>query len=159
MGAGVGICRDSRYSPGRRSTLDSVLERINGAQLASTANPVNGIATNTVANASLRVPYLGFSPGGLQEDETIDDSKYNSLQATVRKQMSHGLQLQAAYTYGRAFTTTSYYFLNILNQPLRYGLNPAYRPQRFTINYSWDLPLGKHDGLVGKLLMAGMCQV
>jgi hypothetical protein len=134
------------------STLDSVLERqINGAQLASTASPVNGIVTNTVANASLRVPYLGFSPGGLQEDETIYDSKYNSLQATVRKQMSHGLQLQAAYTYGRAFTTTSYYFLNILNQPLRYGLNPAYRPQRFTINYSWDLPLGKHDGLVGKV--------
>ena len=30
------------------------------AQLASPANPINGITTNTVANASLRVPYWAF---------------------------------------------------------------------------------------------------
>ena len=28
-------------------------------------------------------------------------------------------------------------------------MNPEYSPQRFTLNYSYDLPFGKHDGWVG----------
>jgi hypothetical protein len=123
----------------------------NEAQLASPANPVNGITTNTVANASLRVPYLGFAPGGLQSAATIGDNKFNSLQATVRKQLSHGVQLQAAYTWARAFTTTDYYGYDNPDLPFQYGLNPSYRPQRLTVNYSWDLPLGNHEGLAGKV--------
>ena len=27
----------------------------------------------------------------------------------------------------------------------QYGLNPQYSPQRFTLNYSYDLPFGKHE--------------
>ncbi len=127
------------------------VHQLNSAQLASVAQPINGITTNTVANASLRVPYLGFAPGGLQSAETSGDSKYNSLQVTARKQFSHGLQLQAAYTYSRAFTTTGYFGVNDPSVPLPYGLNPTYRPQRFTINYSYDLPFGKHQGLLDKV--------
>jgi hypothetical protein len=63
--------------------------QINQAQLASPTNPLNGITTNTVANAGVRVPYLGFAPSGVGSDETNGDSKFNSLQATVRKQFSH----------------------------------------------------------------------
>jgi hypothetical protein len=125
--------------------------QINEAQLASAANPINGITTNTVANASLRVPYLGFSPGGLESAETVGQSKYNSLQATVRKELSHGLQLQAAYAYSRSFTTTGYFSYNDPDLPLPYGLNPLYRPQRLTVNYSWDLPLGNYQGFLGKV--------
>ena len=62
--------------------------QINEADLASPSNPINGITTNTVANASLRVPYLGFSPAGVSTSETRGDVKFNSLQATLRKQMS-----------------------------------------------------------------------
>ncbi|HVZ61187.1 MAG TPA: carboxypeptidase-like regulatory domain-containing protein, partial [Terriglobales bacterium] len=84
------------------STIINILEhQLNSARLASPTNPINGITTNTNANAALRVPYLGFGPGGLGSALNIGDSKYNSLQATVRKQFSHGLQMQAAYTYGR----------------------------------------------------------
>jgi hypothetical protein len=127
------------------------VQQINEAQLASPANPINGITTNTIANASLRVPYLGFAPGGLQSAETIGDNKYNSLQATVRKQLSSGLQLQAAYTYSRSFSTQAYNSFNDPALPLPYGLNPTYRPQRFTISYGWDLPLGNHAGLLDKI--------
>ena len=116
--------------------------QINGAELASPTNPINGITTNTVANASLRAPYLGFGPGGLSDAYYIGDSKFNSLQATVRKQFSHGFQLQAAYTFSRSFTTVPYVTLANVNPFVRpqYGLDSAYRPQRLTINYGWDLP-------------------
>jgi hypothetical protein len=127
--------------------------QLNSARLASASNPINGITTNTVANASLRVPYLGFSPGGVGSNSTKGDTKFNSLQVTMRKQFSHGLQFEGAYTYSRAFTTTNIYqAFNDPNQPAGYGMTPAYRPHRFTLNYAYDLPLGKHDGLLGKLV-------
>ena len=106
--------------------------QINEAQLASAADPINGVMTNTTSNASLRVPYLGFAPAGLGDDQAISDSKYNSLQATVRKQFSHGLTLQAAYSYSRGVTTTSYINFNDPDLPLQYGLTPFIHPQRFT---------------------------
>jgi hypothetical protein len=123
----------------------------NEAQLASPSNPINGITANTVANASVRVPYLGFSPGGLQANASNGDLKFNSLQATVRKQLSHGLQLQAAYTFSRSTDTADNLSYNNPAVPLQYGPNPYYRPQRLAITYGWDLPLGNHDGFVGKV--------
>jgi hypothetical protein len=124
--------------------------QLNEAQLASPTNPINGITTNTVANAAVRVPYLGFSAAGLADDPTIGDSKFNSLQVTVRKQMSHGLQMQAAYTFSRSFTNTAY---DVYNDPniKRYGPYAYYRPHRLAITYAWDLPFGKHEGLLDKV--------
>jgi Carboxypeptidase regulatory-like domain len=124
----------------------------NLAALASPVNPVNGVVTtNTVQNAPLRVPYLGFGAGNsLSQSGTTGDYLYNALLVTVRKQFSHGLSFQGAYTYARAFSDTT-----LTNNPgiikNSYGLNPAYRPQRLTLNYSWDLPFGHSDGLLGKL--------
>ncbi|HVZ59447.1 MAG TPA: hypothetical protein VG892_01560, partial [Terriglobales bacterium] len=124
--------------------------QINQAKLASTASPVNGITTNTVANASVRVPYLGFAPGGLGADLTNGDGKFNSLQVTVRKQFSHGLQMQAAYTWSRSLDTASY---NNFNDPTVnvYGLNAGYHPQRLALHYNYELPFGKQTGLLGKI--------
>src|SRR5207245_622611 len=108
-----------------------ITRNINGAYLASTDNAVNGVVSNTVANARLRVPYLGFAPAGLQSTDEIGTYKFNSLQATLRKQLSHGLTVQVAYTFSRAFAVAmsglSYY-----NDPRNlggsYGLNTQYRP-------------------------------
>jgi hypothetical protein len=110
------------------------------------------VTTNTVANASLRVPYLGFAPGGLTSNATDGDDKYNSLQATVRKQLSHGLQFQAAYTWGKSLTTGSINVNDPNNFRQQYGLNPAYRQQRLATNYTWDLPFGRPEGLMGRLV-------
>ncbi len=136
--------------------------QVNQPLLASSSNPLdcgtaavpnpNGcITTNTAANAALRVPYLGFSGTGIGVDQTISDTRFNSLQATVTKRFSRGLQMQAAYTYARGFDTSSYINYNNAALPLVYGLMPYLRPQRFTVNYSYDLPFGKHEGLLGKL--------
>src|SRR5207302_10299208 len=52
-----------------------IMHVLNGARLASPANPIiglttvngvtaqNAVTTNTVGNARLRVPFLGFNPG------------------------------------------------------------------------------------------------
>jgi hypothetical protein len=125
---------------------------INQASLASPGNPINGITTNTVANASLRVPYLGFAPSGLMDATTEGDDKFNSLQATVRKQLSHGLSLQAAYTWSKSLTTGALNINNAYNHGAQYGLNPSYRPQRLAVSYSWDLPFGHPEGLKGRLV-------
>jgi hypothetical protein len=138
----------------------NALHIINEADLASTADPINGVTTNTTLNARLRVPYLGFAPTGLQAADNQGDFKFNSLQFTVRKTLSHGLSFQGAYTYSRAFTTQGYSTgippgpgsTNIGN-PLdpMYGPNPQYRPERLVINYSYEIPAGNLKGPLGVL--------
>ena len=137
---------------------------MNLAQLASLSNPINGVTTNTVDNAALRVPFLGFAPNGLQQSGSDGDMKYNSLQVTLRKQFSHGFQMQGAYTWARTFTNlqangalTSGNGVNLdSNNPndprQQYGLSTGYRPQRLVVNYTWDLPFRSQKGLAGKLL-------
>lgn len=122
--------------------------QLNGAKLASPANPVNGLTTNTVANAIVRVPYLGVAPAGLQSELSLGNSKYNSLQVTLRRKMSRGLTMEAAYTWTKALNTAIY---NNYNDPLtfKYGANTTIRPQRFTISYAYELPFGHHDGFLG----------
>jgi hypothetical protein len=107
------------------------------------------VTTNTTTNAAERVPYLGFSPAGLLEFATDTDTKYNSLQATLHKQFSHGFQMQAAYTWSRGSATEWLY-----NDPdvAKYGPNPSYRPQRLAISYVWNLPGVSKEGVIGKVV-------
>ena len=64
--------------------------------------------------------------------------------------MAHGLQLQAAYTWSRAFITQPYGINAYPYLIEAYGLNPNYRPQRLVVNYVWNIPSGHHDGIMGK---------
>ena len=126
----------------------------NTALLASPSNPINGVTTNTVQNANLRVPFLGFAASGFQGTGFDGISNYNSLQATVRKQFSHGVSMQASYTWSKSLTDLIGYAANMNDaSSLGQQYGPAYfnRPQRFIVNYSWDLPFGHPSGFVGKL--------
>jgi hypothetical protein len=123
------------------------------AQLIPNCNYTTFAGCNTAANASLRVPYLGFAPGGLIDQTTNGDFKFNSFQATVRKRISHGLTFQAAYTWSKSLTTGSNLTYNDANNyGAQYQPNASYHPQRLSFNYSWDLPLGHSEGLKGKLI-------
>ena len=53
--------------------------RLNEAQLATTTNPINGITTNTVANAA-SVCLTWLFAAGVGNVGTPGDSKYNSFQ-------------------------------------------------------------------------------
>jgi hypothetical protein len=127
----------------------------NTARIATRSNPVNGLTTTTILNRDLRVPYLGFGASTLQGTAYDGVSNYNSLQITVRKQFSHGVSFQGAYTYSKSLS-------NILNSTAnsnlstdmwqQYGPTNFNRPQRFVLNYGWDLPFGKHPGALGRVV-------
>ena len=150
---------EAGYVGSRGIHQPNTLHILNGALIASPTNPINGITVSSGANTRLRVPYLGFSPTGLQGADNQGDIKFNSFQFTLRKQLSYGLSMQAAYTFSRAFTTQGYSTgappgvgsTNIGNPtgPV-YGLNPQYRPQRLVVNYSYDIP-GHGKGALGIL--------
>jgi len=127
----------------------------NTANLASAANPINGITTNTTLNVLYRVPYLGYQAVGVRGTAFDAYANYNSMQVTVRKQFSHGFTFQGAYTWSKDMTVeyndvaNSNYAGNLAQQ---YGPATFSRPQRFVANYSYDLPFGTHTGLLQKVL-------
>jgi Carboxypeptidase regulatory-like domain len=133
----------------------------NAGLLATTANPVNcgydGVATDcittdTTRNINLRVRYLGMAPswsyGGTDESYL-----YNGLQATVRKQLTHGFTMQGTYTFSKALMT-NWEGANNSFFPVAHVYTPTagYRPQRLTVNYSWNLPSGHISGILGKVI-------
>jgi hypothetical protein len=134
--------------------LEDFSHNYNTAQLASAAHPINGVTTNSLGNINLRVPYLGFAPTGLLGTGYDLISNYNSLQVTLRKQFSHGLTMQAAYTWSKSLTNSSENSANYNNaSDLAQQYGPSYfnRPHRFIVNYTYDLPFGKQAGALGKL--------
>ena len=54
-----------------------------------------------MANATERVPFIGLNPLEFRL-ETSGNSIYNSLQATLKKDMTHGFQFLAAYTFSKS---------------------------------------------------------
>ena len=139
-------------------------------------NPATQVTTNTYytggapGNVLGRVPYLGFATTGLSQTTTQGDSLYNSLQVGLKHQFSHGLLLQASYTWSKLMTNINSPEAgggisapgNVLsggassNDPLdfaqQYGLAAFNRPQRLVIAYSYDLPYHHTEGLNGKIL-------
>jgi hypothetical protein len=69
--------------------------------LAGPSDPVNGLTTNSTGNATERVPFVGLSPL-LYRLESSGNSIYNSLQATLKKDISHGFQFLGAYTFSKS---------------------------------------------------------
>jgi hypothetical protein len=131
---------------------------VNLARLASPTNPINGITTNTQQNASARVPYLGFTPIGLQQNGFDGVSNYNSLQTTFRKQFSKGFGFQGSYTWSKNLSNDGFNSAN-LNNPLdldqQYGETPFSRPHRFIAGFQYQLPF-KGTGVVGTLVQDWM---
>jgi len=131
----------------------------NTALIASASNPVNGQTTTTTANVQARVPYLGYDAGGLQGTGYDGVYNYNSLQVTVRKQFSHGLTMQGAYTWSKDLTTLNGDGQSNSNDASYLGqqYGPAYfaHPQRFIVSYSYELPFGHPSNTFLKNVVEG----
>ena len=93
-------------------------------------------------------------------------TRYNSVIASLKKSLSHGVQFGAAYTWDTDLTNLGGVNLladqtlvlepssynNVNNAKAMWGPNNLGRTQRMVINYSWAIP-GSHSktGFVGKM--------
>jgi hypothetical protein len=85
---------------------------------------------------------------------TIANSAYNGLQASLEKRFSNGLQFTAAYTFGKSLDNAST-FENLVDpvNPRRNRSRSLYdATQRFVFSYYWELPVPKYEGFKGKVL-------
>jgi hypothetical protein len=155
---------------GTRGTRLAESRALNRAYLASPSNPINGATTNTSASANLqqRVPYQGFTPGGVTRIETYGFSNFNSMQTTLKKQMSHGVYLQAAYTWSKAMTTVtggdgqngvfsggSGNSNDPNNRYARWGVAGYDRTNRLVVAYTWQIPGWKNGNAFERVATIG----
>ncbi len=144
---------------GSKFTNETVLVQTNQAMLASVSNPIRGVTTNTVGNIPLRVPIEGFNVNGIGLYEPAGHGMYNSLQVSLNKHFSHGLQFLASYTYARDLTNAigtanaeeAGTFIGNQLAPA-YGPDPFVRPNRFVFSYVYQLPGPKGNGFLAKAI-------
>jgi outer membrane receptor protein involved in Fe transport len=86
--------------------------------------------------------------------DTIASSAYNSLQVSVEKRFSHGLQFTGAYTWSKSIDEASSFegILNPLPGANNYALSLFDARHRFVFSYYWELPARKYSGFAGKLV-------
>jgi hypothetical protein len=148
---------------GTRATHLVELISVNQAELASPSHPIRGETTNTVANLQQRVPIQGFTPSGLQPIQTEGESWYNSLQVSVTKRYSQGLQFLASYTFARLLDTeggetnnagvANSFIPGNQNLPsARYGPSSTIRPHRFVLSLVYDLPELTHQPVASAVI-------
>jgi hypothetical protein len=81
-------------------------------------------------------------------------SNYNSLQASLERRLSHGLQFEVAYTFSKSIDNASS-FENIL-KPICDRCNRSLSlfdaRHRVVISYLWQLPVPQYQGVKGKAL-------
>ncbi len=85
---------------------------------------------------------------------TISNSAYNGFQASLEKRFSHGLQFEAAYTYGKSIDNASTFesLVDPVNPKRNRALSLFDARNRLVLSYYWELPVPKYDGFKGKAL-------
>ena len=97
-------------------------------------------------------------------EDTIAASAYNSFQASLEKRFSHGLQLQAAYTFSKSLDWASSFeeTVNPFDYKASRSLSLFNSAQRFVVNYYWEFPVPRYSGFKRKVLddwsMSGIIQ-
>jgi len=139
---------------------------INQARLASPQNTVinyvtgESIITNMPSNALLRAPFQGVSINGFSQNQSTAESRYDSLQLSLTRRFTHGLQFLASYTFGKsidngsgqgggagisgvtnpgAAADTGAILGNQLDAGANRGVSDFDRTHRFVLSYVWDL--------------------
>jgi|SRR5579871_277956 len=105
----------------------------------------------TADNEDARRPYQLFHQ--VTQDVSGANSIFHSLQASLEKRFSHGVTVSANYTWGRSIDWVSYLtdldginVINPYNVRAYRGVSDYNVPQRFVLNYLWQIP-GPKTGL------------
>jgi hypothetical protein len=85
---------------------------------------------------------------------TISNSSYNGFQASLEKRFSHGLQFEAAYTFGKSIDNASTFesLVDPVNPRRNRALSLFDARNRFVLSYYWEFPVPKYEGFKGKAL-------
>jgi hypothetical protein len=135
---------------GTRSLHVAGCNEFNQSLLASPTHPINGETTNSISNVVERVPYEGVAPSSLT-CQTSYWANYNSMQASITKRLSKGLQFLGSYTWSRTLDVTSgssgsqvfelWLLTNDQRNPRQsYGPTDFDRTHRFVFNFTYALP-------------------
>ncbi len=109
-------------------------------------------------NTALRTPYIGFNPNAdYWRAEGV--STYNALQLQATKRMSHGLMVNASYTYSHSLDEGSglgaglfFNGNNPLNPRTSYSSSDFDRTHVLTVSYVYQFPTRTYkSGFVGKV--------
>ena len=140
-----------------------------GSRTIAAGTPISSVAPGGITLVGLR-PYSSpncnpLDGTGCPQDgtpvfssifaeDTIANSNYNSLQVSLEKRFSHGLQAQMAYTFSKSFDQASSFEgeLNPLDPRGTYSLSQFDARHRLVLSYVWQLPIPKYSGFAGKVL-------
>ena len=128
------------------------------ANLVQVPNPFQGLLPGTAFNGAtvtreqLLRPFPQFA--GITEDRRpIGTTDYDSLQASVNKRLSRGLQFLVSYTYSRRYEEVGY--LNSRDDwgQLNRVITDDDAPHRLFVSGTYQIPAINHGrGLAGKVL-------
>lgn len=133
-------------------------------QLINVNQPIYAPATNSFVTRLAAGSILSTNKnvtGGVHQVQTSSNSRYNSLQATLTRRFSQGLQLTAAYTFGRSY---DYYNGTPVNElaslagdqydwKRNYGRSDFNREHRLVISGAYDLPKSKSGSGMARALL------
>lgn len=126
------------------------------------------ITQSTAENINARVPpqYLGLATSRLFAQTQHGFSEYHSLQASLVRQFSDGIYLQAAYTFAKSIDNGSGSSFgdelnglldigDLLNAASNKGLSDFDRTHRFVVSYNYAIPFNKWLGSWPRKLVDG----
>jgi hypothetical protein len=86
--------------------------------------------------------------------DTIANSAYNSLQASLDRRFAHGLQFTVAYTFSKSFDQASSFegILNPIDPRISRSLSAFDARHRLVMSYYWQIPKHNFSSFADKLL-------
>jgi hypothetical protein len=155
------------YSYGYLAAAGSSCDDFNDASATCFQLPTEAVQTTignfaaSDGNTALRSPFIGINPNA--DSWTAEGiSTYNSLQTSITKKLSHGLQFNASYTYSHALDEGSGLGSGIFfngNDPLHprssYSSADFDRPHVFIVSYLYNLPAMKNASHLMSSLVNG----
>ncbi len=119
-------------------------------------NPFFGVITTpgplsqrTIPLSSLLSTYPHFTSVNMLR-QTEGRSYYHSLQTSVTKRYSRGIQLGATYTFSKLIERMRY--IDVTDDGPSKMIGEYDRPHRATVNLLWELPFAKGDRFLHKMV-------
>jgi hypothetical protein len=125
------------------------------------ANPITLVGLRRYSSPNCEpTTGVGCPPDGVPvfssifTQNTIANSSYNALQASLEKHFSHGLQFLASYTFGKSidFASTFENLVDPINPRRDRSLSLFDARHRFVFSYVWEFPVPQYQGFKGKVL-------